>query len=78
METNTFIIEADGKETVCTIRFTFENEGNSYVVFEIEGDDEDIYCAKYDEEGNIDLELTQEEFDNCLEVYGAFEDEEEA
>ena len=73
MEDNKMIVyDEQGNEIEMEIMFTFDDDNhNSYVIFF------NVYAGKYNEDGQLDTDLTEEEFAMCQEVLGAFEDEEE-
>ena len=80
MEDNKMIVyDEQGNEIEMEIMFTFDDDNhNSYVIFfNPKDEDENVYAGKYNEDGQLDTELTEEEFAMCQEVLGAFEDEEE-
>lgn len=74
-----YVIDDEGNETAMEILFTFENDelSKKYVLFFDPSNDEDIFAASYDEEGNLFDVETEEEWTMIEEVFGAFYNEEE-
>lgn len=70
----------DGTTKEMEILFTFDNDATniSYVLFtDLDEESTEVYAAKYNDEGDLDMDLTQEEMEMCEEVLGAFSDEQE-
>ena len=73
MENKIFITDDNGQELEMNILFTFDNDDKNYVVV-YEGDnDEDLYCLRYDEDGNLYVVEDQEELAMAQEVIDAFD-----
>lgn len=70
----------DGTTKEMEILFTFDDEATniSYVIFsDLDEDSDEVYAAKYTEDGDLDMDLTDKEMEMCEEVLGAFSDEQE-
>ncbi|MCI5774792.1 MAG: DUF1292 domain-containing protein [Erysipelotrichaceae bacterium] len=70
----------DGTVQEMEILFTFDDDATnqSYVLFTtLDEDSDEVFAAKYSEEGDLDMDLTAEEMAMCEEVLGAFSDEQE-
>ena len=68
----------DGSTKEMEILFTFDDDATniSYVLFtDLDEESTEVYAAKYNEEGDLDMDLTPEEMEMCEEVLGAFSDE---
>lgn len=80
MEENTFvIIDQNNVEKEMEILFTFDHDEQNYVVFkEVNAETDDFFVGKYDEEGVLDLDLSQAEFEMCEEIFNTFLGESDA
>lgn len=68
----------NGKEVYGEIMFEFEANGDEYVAYMLEGD-EQLYVQKYDEDGNLTMPEEDEwpEIERIVEKFANGEDEEE-
>lgn len=80
VETNRMtIINDEGQEIEVEIILTFDNDknGKSYVLFTDPEDPEgNVYAYSYTEDGEMQEVETEEEWNMCEEVLGAFMNEE--
>lgn len=77
-ENQMIIIDANQKEHLVEILFEYENEerNTKYVLFyELDNEDE-VMAMKYTDEGELIEIEDDEEFSEVLEVFNAFQDEE--
>lgn len=73
MENKIFITDDNGKELEMNILFTFDMDDQNYVIV-YEGDnDEDLYCLKYDDDGNLYVVEDEDELEKAQEVIDAFD-----
>ncbi len=74
MENNKFIItDENGSEKEMTILFTFESDEAQYVLYYDENDDYgQCFAGKYNEDGELFPELSEEEWDMCQEMLNTF------
>ena len=73
------IIDSEGKEHLVEILFEYENpeRNTNYVLFfELDNPDE-VMAMKYTDEGELIYIEDDDEFSEVLEVFDAFQDEEE-
>ncbi|MDO4500615.1 MAG: DUF1292 domain-containing protein [Erysipelotrichaceae bacterium] len=80
MEDKIFITDENGQEVQMNILFTFDMNDNNYVVVYPDGNDEEIYALRYDENSNLYIIEDEEELAMVQEVVDAFdgiEDEED-
>lgn len=80
MDSNTLYITTDqGEEKEMNILFTFDSEqyGKSYVLFYQEGQEEEIFCMSYDEDGNLNAVEDEEEWEMIEEVLEVYQNGEE-
>lgn len=73
------ITDENGIEREVEIILTFDDEhsGKSFVLFTDPNDDDgNVYAYSYTEDGDMD-EVTEEEWEMCEEVLGAFTNHEE-
>lgn len=80
MENKIFISDENGKEIEMNILFTYEYDDADYVIVYPNDNDEDLYCLKYDEDGNLYVVEDEEELAKAQEIIDAFDgidDEEE-
>lgn len=79
MESNImYVMDENGQEQEMEIVFTFENDGNNYVVFrEMNSTSDEVYASKYNEAGDLFPIETSEEWEMVEEVIGAFSADEE-
>ncbi len=78
-ENQMIIIDANQKEHLVEILFEYENEerNTKYVLFyELDNEDE-VMAMKYTDEGELIEIEDDEEFSEVLEVFNAFQDEED-
>lgn len=68
----------NGKEVFGEIIFEFEANGDEYVAYMLEGD-EQLYIQKYDEDGNLTMPEEDEwpEIERIVEKFANGEDEED-
>ena len=74
------IMDEEGNEHIATVLFTYHHDerNKDYVVFIEDGDDENAVVMIYDEEtGDLSQIEDDDEYEEVLEVYNAFLDEEE-
>jgi len=73
------ITDEDGKDVLCNILFTYDNEerGCSYVVFSPDGDDDSIFAMRYKDNGELEYIEDEEEVNEVQEVLDAFLDSKE-
>ena len=79
-ENKMVISDEEGNEHLVTVLFTYHNDerNRDYVVFIEDGDDDNAVVMIYDEEtGDLSQIEDDEEYEEFLEVYNAFLDEEE-
>lgn len=79
MDENTMTItDENGLERQVEILLTFDdNNGKSFVLFtDPEEEEGNVYAYSYTEDGEMD-EVTEEEWEMCQEVLGAFIEEED-
>ncbi len=70
--------DEQGNEYELEIILTFEDGGKNYALFRDAGDpDSEVYAYTYDEEGNMDQVIDEEEREMCAEVLDAFQNSEE-
>lgn len=81
MEENRMILTDDeGSKQEMEIIFTLEpdNSDNKYVLFtSLDDEDENVYAARYTDDGELDMDLSDEELAMCEEALGAFSEEDE-
>lgn len=77
MEDNKFIIyDENGFEKEMQILFTFEiDENNKYVIYHNIDDDSEYFAGKYNDEGELFTDISEEELEICLEMLNTFIDE---
>lgn len=76
---NQIVIEDDqGNEHLIDVLFTYENEerGKKYVFFLNPDNEEEVMVMSYTDDGELH-EVSDEEFEEAEEVFGAFEEENE-
>ena len=80
-ENTIVVIDQDGKELVMEILFTFDSDqfNKKYVLyFDPKAEEPEVYASSYDDEGNLSLVETDEEWDMIEEVYNTFMTEEDS
>ena len=72
-----YVTDEDGNEHVFTILFTYHHDerNKDYVVF-LDDDDEAVVMAYNEETGDL-FPVEDDEFEEVLEVFNAFQDDEE-
>lgn len=75
-EKQLLITDEDGVEYKMEILFTYENEqrGKKYVLCYPSDDEESLFAFTYDDEGNLEEVVEEEELSEIEEVLAAFED----
>ena len=79
-ENKMVISDEEGNEHLVTVLFTYHSDerNGDYVVFIEDGDDDNAVVMIYDEKtGDLSQIEDDEEYEEFLEVYNAFLDEEE-
>lgn len=74
------VTDADGKEHVLQILFTYEHEerNKSYVFFyEVGQDENNVLVMSYTDEGELNEIEDDEEYDEVEEVFNAWQDDPE-
>lgn len=79
MDDNKIIVTDDqGKELIFEILFTFDHDGNKYVLYyDPEQEDGEVFASKYSEDGTLNPIDSKEEWDMVEEVFDSFVLEEE-
>ena len=79
-EDNTIlVVDQSGKEMTMEILFTFDSEqfNKKYVLyFDPQSDEPEVFASSYDDEGNLGVVESDEEWDMIEEVYNTFMEEE--
>ncbi len=75
-----YITMDDGSEVTAEILFTFTSEdfGKNYVLYQLPGDEEQVYVSSYTDEGDLYEVESEEELEMINEVLGAFLEDEGA
>lgn len=82
MDSTLFIVNDEGVEEEFNIILTFTHPDTKikYVIFQEQGEEEQVYAASYTEEsdiaGTLSMVEDEEEFDMIQEVLDAFSEEE--
>ncbi|MBR0294581.1 MAG: DUF1292 domain-containing protein [Bacilli bacterium] len=75
------VVDEDGNEDIIDIEILFtyhhDERNKDYVVFIEEGDEENAIAMIINEDNSLEEIVDDEEFDEILEVYDAFFDDEE-
>lgn len=74
------ITDDSGQEHEVEILLTFDDEkhGKNYVLFTDPQDPEgNVFAYTYDEDGNLEEVIDEDEFEMCQEVLNTFQDEDE-
>jgi uncharacterized protein YrzB (UPF0473 family) len=73
------ITDEKGIEHLCDILFTYENEERetSYVLFYEVGNPDEVLAMRYKEDGTLEDIVDDEEFNEVLEVFDTFNEEDE-
>lgn len=81
MDMNRMIItDENGQDKEVEIILTFEddNTGRSFVLFTDPDDEEgNVFAYTYDEDGNLNEVESEEDWNMCAEVLGAFQSEDD-
>lgn len=73
MENSLFVTREDGTEEEMSILFTFETDNeDSYVIFHPVNDEENFMCARFDDDEELDFDLSDEELEMCEEILNSF------
>jgi len=73
-EKQIIITDAEGKEHLMEVLFTYDNEERktSYVFFYDPSDEENVLVYKYTEDGELEEIEDDEEYDEVEEVFNAY------
>ena len=77
-ERSLIVIDEDGNEKEMIIHFTFESKeyNKNYVLFYDEENDEEIFVASYDDEGNLNIVEDEDEWSMVNEMVENYNNEE--
>ncbi|MCH3976325.1 MAG: DUF1292 domain-containing protein [Bacilli bacterium] len=71
------LTDEDGNEYRFEILFTYDNEerGASYVLFFDPASPEEIMIARYEDDGTLDMELNDDEFNEANEILNTYNED---
>lgn len=73
------ILDEEGNEHTVEILFTYEHEerGKKYVFFFEESNPDEVFAMRYTDEGELEDIDDEEEYNEILEVFNAYQDDPE-
>ena len=73
------ILDEEGNEHTVEILFTYEHEerGKKYVFFFEEDNPDEVFAMRYTEDGELEDIDDEEEYNEILEVFNAYQDDPE-